>query len=89
MKPLFVPLKRQYFDAFASGEKRIEYRAYGPRWHEGTIVPGRPVTLSCGYSGPRLEGTVTALRTVSSDSRKFLREFFGTGVTVAAVHIDL
>jgi hypothetical protein len=49
MKPLFLPLKAAYFDAFVDGSKTEEYRLYGPRWNEGTCKIGRPVLLSRGY----------------------------------------
>ena len=32
MKPLFIPLKAEFFNAFERGEKTAEYRVYGPRW---------------------------------------------------------
>ena len=50
-KPLFVPLKREYFLQFKAGIKHLneEYRAYGPRWNENTCWPGRPAVLSLGY----------------------------------------
>lgn len=49
MKPLFVPLKAEYYDAFADGSKREELRRYGPRWNETTCAVGRPAILSKGY----------------------------------------
>jgi hypothetical protein len=58
-KPLFIPLKTQWFRAFESGAKSIEYRAYGPRWNEKTCRPGRNATVSHGYSGARLHRVVT------------------------------
>ncbi len=62
--PLFVPLKRQYFDAFKSGEKTTEYRIYGPRWNDRTCRVGREVTLSMGYGKKhRLQGWVTSFDT--------------------------
>lgn len=57
-KPLFVPLKREHFEAFERGDKTEEYRVYGPRWNENTCRIGRAVTLSLGYSGRRLTGVV-------------------------------
>lgn len=60
-KPLFIPLKTAYFEAFAKGEKTTEYRPYGPRWNERTCPVGRKVTLSQGYGkARRLTGTVIA-----------------------------
>ena len=59
MKPLFIPLKSEYFEAFASGKKNSEYRPYGPRWNERTCLIGRPVTLSKGYGKKhRLSGVI-------------------------------
>ena len=48
VKPLFIPLKAEYYDQFATGEKRDELRLYGPRWNECTCPVGRPVILSRG-----------------------------------------
>lgn len=59
-KPLFIPLKREYFEAFKSGEKNCEYRPYGKRWNEKTCRVGRSVVLSLGYGkANRLKGTVS------------------------------
>ena len=57
--PLFVPLRTEYFRAFERGEKRAEWRAYGPRWNERTCWVGRDVTLSLGYSGARISARIT------------------------------
>jgi hypothetical protein len=60
VKPLFIPLKAEYFNAFADGSKSIEYRPYGARWNERTCPVGRPVVLSYGYGkARRLRGRVT------------------------------
>lgn len=83
MKPLFVPLKRQYFEQFANGTKRTEYRLYGPRWHEGTVVPGRPVTLSLGYSGARLSGVVVKMRKIKNT----ITDLFPRGAYLCAIDI--
>jgi len=48
MKPLFIPLKGEYFDQFQAGTKDTEYRVYGPRWNERTCAVGREVVLSRG-----------------------------------------
>jgi len=62
-RPLFIPLKAEYYRDFACGMKTIEYRLYGPRWNERTCKPGRPVTLSLGYGKrERLHGRVAGLR---------------------------
>jgi len=60
LKPLFIPLKSEYFDAFVSGEKTEELRLYGPRWNESTCAIGRPVVLSKGYGkNHRLQGRIS------------------------------
>ena len=46
MKPLFIPLNTEYFEAFADGSKGEELRLYGPRWNEETCKLGREVVLS-------------------------------------------
>lgn len=67
-KPLFVPLKTEYFRAFERGEKTIEYRIHGPRWSHDTCSPGRPVVLSHGYSGRRLRGRVRMARVIPASA---------------------
>jgi hypothetical protein len=59
MKPLFIPLKTEFFEAFENGTKDTEYRLYGPRWNERTCSIGRQVVLSHGYGTKRrLRGVV-------------------------------
>lgn len=61
MRPLFIPLKREYFEAFERGEKTAEWRPYGPRWNARTCLIGRRATLSLGYGkGRRLCKMITA-----------------------------
>jgi hypothetical protein len=56
---LFIPLRSEYFDDFARGEKHVERRIYGKRWNERTCAIGRPVVLSRGYGKwSRLNGVV-------------------------------
>lgn len=58
-KPLFIPLKAEFFDAFKRGEKTTEYRLRGPRWNAETCPPGRRVVLSRGYGrAHRLTGVI-------------------------------
>lgn len=62
-KPLFIPLKREYFEAFERGEKREEYRPFGPRWNAETCRVGRTVVLSLGYGkARRITGIITSFR---------------------------
>lgn len=62
MKPLFIPLKTEYFEAFKAGTKDTEYRQHGPRWNEDTCYAGRKVVLSKGYGKTeRLSGVITGI----------------------------
>lgn len=68
-KPLFIPLKREHFEAFAAGRKAFEYRELGPRWNERTCRVGRLVVLSCGYGkARRLRGTISHFSTSNTPS---------------------
>jgi len=58
-KPLFIPLKTEYFEAFQDGSKTEELRKYGPGWNEKTCTVGRDVVLSKGYGKhARMTGTI-------------------------------
>jgi hypothetical protein len=60
VKPLFIPLKGEFYDQFEKGQKDTEYRPFGPRWNERTCPVGREVVLSRGYGkAKRLRGTIT------------------------------
>ena len=64
MKPLFIPLKREYFEAFRAATKTDEFRPHGAWWNSRTCWVGRPVVLSLGYGkAHRLTGTITSFRT--------------------------
>ena len=91
-KPLFIPLKTAYFEAFAKGEKTTEYRPYGPRWNELTCPVGRKVTLSHGYGkARRLSGTVAAFERSAEPTRTpaWLDCYGRKGVEAACIHIRL
>jgi hypothetical protein len=80
VKPLFIPLKGEFYDQFAKGQKDTEYRPYGPRWNEDTCPVGREVVLSRGYGkAHRLRGTVThfTLSKVITQTRLW-RSIYGT-----------
>jgi hypothetical protein len=70
VKPLFIPLKTEYFDAFKAGTKDTEYRRHGERWNEDVCQVGRSVVLSKGYGRTeRLSGVITGfdVRFLKSD----------------------
>lgn len=58
-KPLFIPLKTEWYNKFLSGEKDTEYRPWGwvekngkgrwSPWNERTCKIGRDVVICKGY----------------------------------------
>lgn len=73
-KPLFIPLKAEFFEAFERGEKDTEYRLSGPRWNIRTCRIGRKVVLSCGYGkARRLSGVIVGFEIESDPTMKFRR----------------
>lgn len=95
-KALFIPLKAEYFDAFADGSKREELRLYGPRWNERTCAIGRRVTLSRGYGRhQRLSGRIWKFKrqhgsTFGSTYRAAIERLYGTlDVWIACISIEL
>lgn len=81
MKPLFIPLKTEYYNAFADGSKRDELRLYGPRWNEKTCQVGREVMLSKGYGkGSRMTGRIW-------NFKKQHGSLFGSGYKAAIIAV--
>ncbi len=96
MKPLFIPLNTEYFDAFADGSKREELRRYGPRWNENTCTVGRDVVLSKGYGKKhRMGGRIWKFKrqhgaTFGSTYQAAILDVFGTlDIEIACIAITL
>lgn len=96
MKPLFIPLKTEYYEAFADGSKREELRRYGPRWNEKTCAVGREVVLSKGYGKQhRMAGRISKFKrqhgsTFGSTYKAAILGVFGTlDIEIACVAIEL
>lgn len=90
MRPLFIPLRREWFNAFRDGTKRIEWRVYGGRWNVDSAFTGRAVTLSLGYSGARLLGQVVKVERVEADNaHAAARAIFPHATHFCAIHIAL
>lgn len=96
MKALFVPLKTEYYEAFAIGSKREELRRYGPRWNEKTCAVGRDVVLSKGYGKQhRMSGRICKFKrqhgsTFGSTYKAAILSVFGTlDIDIACVSIEL
>lgn len=92
-KPLFIPLRKEYFEAFERGDKGSELRIYGPRWNERTCKPGRYVILSCGYGKHRrLLGRITQFANVPGElMAEQVQPVLGdvSGKRIAVIHIQL
>ena len=88
VKPLFIPLKTQWFRQFETGEKETEYRAYGPRWNERTCAIGREAVLSHGYSGERLQRRVAGFKKLASiEAPAEAREIYPAAEFIAAIRL--
>jgi hypothetical protein len=86
-RPLFIPLRRAWFDAFASGAKREEWRRHGPGWNANTCRVGRPVVLALGYSRTRLTGVVTGFRVAPAAGDAIA--IYGDGTVCAVITVAL
>lgn len=91
-KPLFIPLKTEFYDSFMSGEKCEEFRAYGPRWNEKVCRVGRPVLLSKGYGKhSRATSKVTSFEKrhghdfISDDQGAILACFGSLNIEIAVI----
>jgi hypothetical protein len=88
MKPLFIPLKTEWFRQFEAGTKTIEYRAYGPRWNETTCLMGRAAVVSHGYSGKRLHRTVTGFKKLGwSHAPEAAQKIYPAAPFIAAIEL--
>jgi hypothetical protein len=84
VRPLFIPLRRAEFDAFARGEKSVEYRRLGRQFTPGKAVPGRPVVLAYGYRWPRLRAVIAAVEIFPARPGQGL-DTYGPGATIIAI----
>jgi hypothetical protein len=95
-KALFIPLKTEYYNQFASGEKTEELRKYGGRWNEKTCRLGRKVTLSKGYGKhARMEGVIWKFKvqhgsTFGSQYKQAIKDVFGTlDIYIACISVRI
>jgi len=87
-KPLFIPLRTEWFRRFEDGTKDTEYRAYGPRWNERTCRIGRRAVISHGYSGKRIKKTVQHFEKLSrGKSPKAAQEIYPDAEFIAAIRL--
>lgn len=87
MKPLFIPLKKEWYLRFKDGSKTIEYRAYGPRWNEKTCYQGREAVLSNGYTNKNsLHAVIDQFEVISiTDAPMAAREIYPKATHIAAI----
>lgn len=87
-KPLFIPLRTEWFRKFEDGTKDTEYRAYGPRWNERTCRVGRPATISHGYSGKRMSRRVTGFKALTwAEAPEAARTIYPDAAFIAAIEL--
>lgn len=93
VKPLFIPLKTEFYEEFENGRKDTEYRVFGPRWNFDTCKEGRRVVLSHGYGKRRrMSGTIVRFsRCFAPDGLPGWVECYGerSGKTAALITIKL
>lgn len=96
MKPLFIPLKSEYYEAFKADLKTEELRLYGPRWNHQTCLIGREVILSKGYGKQhRMKGRIWKFKkqhasTFGSTYKKSILDVFSSlNVDIACISIQI
>lgn len=89
VKPLFIPLRTEWYRAFEAGDKFTEYRAYGPRWNERTCFVGRAATISHGYGKrERLQRMVHGFKIISSAvAPEAARAIYPDAAFIAAIEL--
>lgn len=95
-RPLFIPLRSEYYEAFSNGSKTEELRLYGPRWNERACAVGRAVTLSKGYGKKkRMAGRIWKFKrqhgaTFGSTYKEAILDCYGTlDVWIACISITV
>lgn len=90
MTALHLPLKREYFEAIRSGEKRVEYRLATPYWR--TRLEGREfsmVTLTLGYPHASDESRIIKRRWKGAKLERITHPHFGPNeVEVFAIDVS-
>ncbi len=95
IKPLFIPLKSEYYEAFEDGTKTEEVRVYGARWNHKTCKVGREVVLSKGYGKhSRMTGKIAFFAkilgtTLSDENKQAVEQVYGTlDILIALIGIE-
>lgn len=89
-KPLFIPLKTEWFEAFAAGCKTTEYRRAAGPWNAKTCRIGRRVILSKGYGKhARMKGRIVSFRLVAASRIRAAKAIYPDADMLAAIRIRL
>lgn len=94
-RPLFIPLKKEYFEAFERGEKNTEYRLESSiekptRWSSRTCWWGREVILSCGYGkARRIRGVITSTLQWRNCRQPDFVKIYGPGKTARVILLTI
>lgn len=95
-RPLFIPLKAEFYAAFKAGTKTEELRRHGPRWNQQTCAVGRRVVLSRGYGRQhRLSGRVVRFTSAPAarfgrPDREAIAQIYGTlDIWIACIGIEV
>ena len=84
-KPLFLILKKEWFEAIESGQKTIEYREYTEYWLNRLSKPFTEVIFQLGYSSSakRIQASIQKI-----EIEQIKHPFFGEKkVNVFAIYI--
>jgi hypothetical protein len=84
---LFVPLRGEWFDAIARGDKTDEWRRLGVRFNLDTCSVGRELILSRGYSGARLRVRVVEVSERMSQESPAASGIYGPDVRCVVMRL--
>ncbi|MCP3928063.1 MAG: hypothetical protein GY705_03060, partial [Bacteroidetes bacterium] len=94
MKPMFIPLKSQFYYQYKKKKKDTELRLYGNGFNERTCTVGRKVVLSKGYGKhERLTGYIKNFKVkhatlLNKSSRLAIKKCYGNlNVNIACIYI--
>ena len=79
MKPLFIIIKKKYFDAIECGEKKEEYRLITKRWVK--LLVGRKYQTIIFQNGYRKASTKIEVEYLGYEKKIIIHEFFGNKET--------
>jgi hypothetical protein len=87
-RPIFIPLKTEWFEDFARGGKKTEFRKYGKRWNENVCWVGRRVILSCGYGKQRrIEAVLIGFKV--GEPTQLWRTIYGSVGQMASLELEI